>query len=120
MPAFHQVAPVLENITLQTGGKHYNVHLGPVPSPAREDKPHREASVDKFSFPQEDAPIAAQKSQKWTWNVIRPEAIIGHTLKPTDMNSALTFALYFLVRKELEVVAKMPTNQQYWAGYDDI
>jgi hypothetical protein len=36
----------------------------PVPSPAREDEPRREASVDNFYFPQEDALISAQKGQK--------------------------------------------------------
>ncbi|KAG4418436.1 hypothetical protein IFR04_008421 [Cadophora malorum] len=120
LKALLKVAPGLENVTLQTGGKHYNVHLGPVPSPAREEEPRRTASIDNFYFPQEDALIAAQKGQKWTWNVIRPEAIIGHTLKPNGMNSALTFALFFIVSKELGDEAKMPTNQIYWAGYDDV
>lgn len=120
LKALVKVAPGLENVTLQTGGKHYNVHLGPVPSPAREEEPRRTASIDNFYFPQEDALIAAQKGQKWTWNVIRPEAIIGHTLKPNGMNSALTFALFFIVSKELGDDAKMPTNQIYWAGYDDV
>ncbi|KAH7418075.1 hypothetical protein BKA64DRAFT_187666 [Cadophora sp. MPI-SDFR-AT-0126] len=120
LQALLKVAPGLENITLQTGGKHYNVHLGPVPSPAREEEPRRTASIDNFYFPQEDALIAAQKGQRWTWNVIRPEAIIGHTLKPNGMNSALTFALFFIVSKELDKEAKMPTNQIYWAGYDDV
>ena len=120
LKALLKVAPGLENVTLQTGGKHYNVHLGPVPSPAREEEPRRTASIDNFYFPQEDALIAAQKGQQWTWNVIRPEAIIGHTLKPNGMNSALTFALFFIVSKELGDEAKMPTNQIYWAGYDDV
>jgi nucleoside-diphosphate-sugar epimerase len=114
------VAPNLENCTLQTGGKHYNVHLAPVPSPAREADPRLKASIDNFYFPQEDALIEAQKGQKWSWNVIRPEAIIGHTPKPNGMNSALTFALYLMVCKELGTEAKMPTNQIYWAGYDDV
>jgi nucleoside-diphosphate-sugar epimerase len=113
------VAPNLENCTLQTGGKYYNVHLGPVESPAREETPRLKASIDNFYFPQEDALIAAQKGQKWSWNVIRPEAIIGHTSKPNGMNSALTFALYLMVCKELGNEARMPTNQIYWAGYDD-
>ncbi|PVH84975.1 NAD(P)-binding protein [Cadophora sp. DSE1049] len=120
LKALLKIAPGLENVTLQTGGKHYNVHLGPVPSPAREEEPRRKASIDNFYFPQEDALIAAQKGQKWTWNVIRPEAIIGHTSKPNGMNSALTFALFFIVSKELGGEAKMPTNQIYWAGYDDV
>ncbi|KAK4999979.1 hypothetical protein LTR66_001067 [Elasticomyces elasticus] len=118
--ALVKVAPLLQNCTLQTGGKHYNVHLGPVPSPAREEEPRRAASIDNFYFPQEDALIAAQKGQKWTWNVIRPEAIIGWTSKPNGMNSAITFALYFLICKELGTEASMPTNQLYWEGYDDV
>ena len=117
--ALVEVAPSLENVTLQTGGKHYNVHLGPVPTPARESDPRQKASIDNFYFPQEDALIAAQKGSKWTWNVIRPEAIIGATYKPNGMNSALTYALYFLVCKELGEEAIMPTNQNYWNSYDD-
>ena len=35
------------------------------------------------------------------------------------MNSALTYALYFLVQKELGLDAPMPTNQVYWNGVDD-
>ena len=33
------VAKNLENVVLQTGGKHYYVHLFPVPTPAREEDP---------------------------------------------------------------------------------
>jgi nucleoside-diphosphate-sugar epimerase len=117
--ALVEVAPALENVTLQTGGKNYNVHLGPVPTPAREADPRLKASIDNFYFPQEDALIAAQKGKSWTWNVIRPEAIIGATYKPNGMNSALTYALYILVCKELGHEAIMPTNQIYWNSYDD-
>lgn len=63
--------------------------------------------------------ISKQKGSRWSWNVIRPEAIIGTTHKPNGMNSALTYALYILVCKELGVEARMPTNQIYWNGYDD-
>jgi hypothetical protein len=34
LDALLQVTTKLENVTLQTGGKHYNVQLGPVKSPA--------------------------------------------------------------------------------------
>ena len=115
-----EVAPNLESCVLQTGGKHYNVHLGPVPSPAREEEPRRETSIGNFYFHQEDHLIQRQKGQKWLWNVIRPEAIIGYTVKPNGMNEALTIALYMMVCRELGVEAKMPTNQIYYEGYDDI
>ena len=120
LDALLAVAPNVENCTLQTGGKHYNVHLSPVPSPAREEEPRRESPVGNFYFLQEDYLIARQSGRKWTWNVIRPEAIIGHTSKPNGMNSALTYALYFLVCKEMGAEAHMPTNQLYWEGYDDL
>ncbi|KIX92748.1 uncharacterized protein Z520_11600 [Fonsecaea multimorphosa CBS 102226] len=115
------VAPRLENCTLQTGGKHYNVHLMPVPSPAREeDDPRRDSPIGNFYYQQEDYLMERQRGTKWTWNVIRPEAIVGYTSKPNGMNSALTCALYLLVCKELGEEARMPTNARYWAGYDDL
>ena len=112
-------APKLQNVTLQTGGKHYGVHLGPVPSPAREEEPRRGSPADNFYFQQEDLLISRQKGQNWSWNVVRPEAIIGTTLKPNGMNSALTYALYILTCKKLGQDPMMPTNQIYWDGYDD-
>ncbi|KAH7069579.1 hypothetical protein BKA63DRAFT_545243 [Paraphoma chrysanthemicola] len=118
--ALTTVAKKLQNITLQTGGKHYNVHIMPVPSPAREEEERRESPIGNFYYPQEDYLIERQKGSNWTWNVIRPEAIIGHTSKPNGMNSALTYALYFLVCKHLGTEAKMPTNQRYWEGTDDL
>jgi nucleoside-diphosphate-sugar epimerase len=120
LDALLAVAPKLQNCTLQTGGKHYNVHLGPVPSPAREAEPRRESPIGNFYFQQEDHLISRQKGQAWKWNVIRPEAIIGYTSKPNGMNSALTYALYLIVCKELGTEAPMPTNQLYFEGYDDV
>ncbi|KAG4444237.1 hypothetical protein IFR05_000334 [Cadophora sp. M221] len=115
-----QVAPKLENCTLQTGGKHYNVHLGPVESPARESMPRVEGPIGNFYFRQEDCLFSRQNGQRWSWNVIRPEAIIGYTSKPNGMNSALTYALYLMVCKEIGTEAVMPTNQAYFEGYDDV
>jgi hypothetical protein len=37
--ALLEVSPDLENCTLKTGGKHYDVHLYLVPTPAREEEP---------------------------------------------------------------------------------
>lgn len=115
-----KVAPALENVTLQTGGKHYNVHLHPVSSPAREEDPRVKETIDNFYYPQEDYLIERQKGSKWVWNVIRPEAIIGSTQKPNGMNEALTLALYFSICKKLGSDAPMPTNQRYWNGVDDV
>lgn len=119
LDALEKTAPKLENVTLQTGGKYYNVHLQPVPSPAREEDPRRHGPIDNFYFPQEDKLSNTQKGKSWVWNVIRPEAIIGSTNKPNGMNEALTIAMYFLINRELSAEAPMPTNQRFWEGTDD-
>jgi nucleoside-diphosphate-sugar epimerase len=93
--ALVEVTPKLEAVCLQTGGKYYNVsstiplhveyksadtlkvHLQPVPSPAKEHDPRLVPFEQNFYYPQEDFLAEMQKGQRWTWNVIRPEAIIG-------------------------------------------
>lgn len=112
----------LQNCTLQTDGKYYNVHLRPVPWPASEDQPHLTSADENFYYYQEDFLVEKQRTSgfSWTWNVIRPEAIVGCTTKPNGMNEALTLALYFITCKELGHEAKMPTNWNYWNGVDGI
>lgn len=120
LASLEQVAPKLQNVTLQTGGKYYQVHLMPVSFPCREDQPRIHGPIENFYFPQEDRLASAQKGKKWTWNVIRPEAIIGTTSKPNGMNEALTIALYFLTCREMDIEAPMPTNERYWDGVESI
>ncbi|KAJ5869912.1 hypothetical protein N7455_004853 [Penicillium solitum] len=114
------VSKGLQNCTLQTGGKYYNVHQRPVPWPAHEGHPRLVSAEENFYYYQEDFLAEQQCGSNWTWNVIRPEAIIGYTSKPNGMNEALTIALYFMVNKELETDAPMPTNSAYFNGTDDI
>ncbi|KJJ34489.1 hypothetical protein AFLA70_519g000590 [Aspergillus flavus AF70] len=120
LEALLAVAMNLQNCTLQTGGKYYNVHLRPVPTPAREDQPRLVTAEHNFYYHQEDFLMEKQRGSSWTWNVIRPQAIIGCAVKPNGMNEALTLALYFLICKELGTEARMPTNWSYWNGVDDI
>ncbi|KAK8057770.1 NAD(P)-binding Rossmann-fold containing protein [Apiospora saccharicola] len=132
LKALDRTAPRLQNVTLQTGGKYYNLHVEPVPSPAREDDPRRHGPLPNFYFPQED--LLAQVSQqsgshtdkgevmpprRWSWNVVRPQAIIGANAQPLGLNVGLTMAVYFLICRELGVEAPMPTNRRYWEGLDD-
>jgi nucleoside-diphosphate-sugar epimerase len=120
LEALLEVAKGLQNCTLQTGGKYYNVHLRPVPTPAREDQPRLATADENFYYHQEDFLMAKQHGSSWSWNIIRPQAIIGYAVKPNGMNEALTLALYFLICKELGTEARMPTNWNYWNGVEDI
>ncbi|KAI0184876.1 hypothetical protein EV127DRAFT_485679 [Xylaria flabelliformis] len=118
--ALDKTAAYLENVTLQTGGKYYNLHVEPVPSPAREDDPRRYGPFENFYFPQEDQLAEMQRGKAWSWNVVRPEAIIGANSQPYGLNEALTIAVYFLICRELDIAAPMPTNQRYWEGAEDV
>ncbi|KAE8346313.1 hypothetical protein BDV24DRAFT_158557 [Aspergillus arachidicola] len=76
----------IQNCTLQMGGRYYNVHLQPVPTPGREDQLRLVKCNENFYYHQEDFLGERQRGTTWSWNVIRPEAIIGYAVKPNGMN----------------------------------
>jgi hypothetical protein len=84
---------------LQTGAKHYGVHIGPTLSPMEESDPRylREAN---FYFPQEDLVWKWAAENQVQWNVTRPGFIIG-AVREAAMSIALGLALYATVQKEL-------------------
>ena len=120
LDAMLEVAPGLRSCSLQTGAKHYNRHLFPQPWPMRETDPWPHEQLRNFYHRQEEYLTARQQGQEWTWNVIRPPAIIGTSPKPNGMSEALTIVLYLLVCRELGVKATMPTNQRHWEGAQDV
>ena len=115
-----QVAPFLRNITLQTGGKHYNLHLRPVRTPVQEDDPVQETELQNFYHRQKEIMVSMQTGSRWTWNEIRPQAIIGMAYGPNGMNSALCFAVYFTLCSYLGVEAAMLTNERNYNGTEDV
>ncbi|KAK4935612.1 hypothetical protein LTR10_023373 [Elasticomyces elasticus] len=114
------ICPKLERVVLQTGGKHYGVHLGPVKRvPSVEDKPRYE-DPNNFYFPQEDYMFALQQKRRtWHWSVIRPNGIIGFTPHGSGMSEALTLGIYFLLCRELNEPARFFGNEYMWNTLDD-
>ncbi|KAL4920529.1 hypothetical protein BDW62DRAFT_7278 [Aspergillus aurantiobrunneus] len=120
LTAIDQVArDTLQSVCLQTGGKHYGVHLGPVKQPCSEDHPRYDDKGDNFYYPQEDFLFAMQKNRNWTYNIIRPNAIIGFTPGSNGMSEALTLALYFLICRETGEFPRFPGNQYFYNCVDD-
>ncbi|KAH7341215.1 hypothetical protein BKA66DRAFT_35018 [Pyrenochaeta sp. MPI-SDFR-AT-0127] len=109
----------LQNVCLQTGGKHYGAHLGPVPTPLSEDMPRYDDKGDNFYYNQEDFMFKLHAQRKWSWNVIRPNAIIGFTPGKNGMSEALTMALYMLISKELDQTPIFPGNKYFYNSVDD-
>ncbi|KAL5046074.1 hypothetical protein BDW71DRAFT_70485 [Aspergillus fruticulosus] len=120
LTALDQVArDTLQRVCLQTGGKHYGVHLGPVKQPCSEEHPRYDDNGENFYYPQEDFLFAIQKNRNWTYNIIRPNAIIGFTPGSNGMSEALTLALYFLICRETGEFPRFPGNQYFYNCVDD-
>ncbi len=98
---------------LQTGGKHYGVHIGPTLSPMEETDP-RYLKEANFYFPQEDLLWKWSEETGATWNVTRPGFIIG-AVPEAAMSIALALALYAIVQKELGQPLEFPGDGVAWA-----
>ncbi|KAG4435700.1 hypothetical protein IFR05_008812 [Cadophora sp. M221] len=113
------ICPKLEHVVLQTGGKHYGVHLGPVRSPSVEDRPRYEDEYNFYFLQENDMLAMQQKKKTWHWSVIRPNGIIGYTPHGSGMSEVLSLAIYFLICQELNEPAHYFGNDFMWNTYDD-
>lgn len=83
---------------LQTGGKHYALHLGPTTIPMTEDTPAERVDHKNFYFPQEDLLSAWSIKHSTHWTITRPGFIIG--ANPTAAISlSYGLALYASIQK---------------------
>lgn len=63
----------LRHVHLVEGGKWYGQHLGPYPTPAREDDPRH--LPPNFYYDQEDLLRERQRGQRWVWSASRPNVV---------------------------------------------
>ncbi|KAK7702306.1 hypothetical protein SLS57_011438 [Botryosphaeria dothidea] len=133
MDVIDVVCPKLERLCLQTGGKvsvtksrkgilsdHYGAHLGPVKVPLTEDIPRYDDGGMNFYYTQEDYMFEVQKRRNaWSYNVIRPNGIVGFTPHSNGMSEALTVALYFLISREIGGNGLFPGNSFFYDSIDD-
>ncbi|GIJ85085.1 hypothetical protein Asppvi_003940 [Aspergillus pseudoviridinutans] len=120
LDALDTVCPRLQRVCLQTGGKYYGVHLGPVKIPLEEDFPRYNDQGYNFYYSQEDYLRTVQKRRHtWSYNIIRPNAINGFAPHANGMSEALTIAIYMLICRELMEPPKFPGNEYFWNSIDD-
>lgn len=85
-------------ILLQTGGKHYGIHIGRTRQPACESDPQPKHLEPNFYYPQEKSLFEYCKRNPSTgWNVVRPAWIIG-AVTNAQMNALFPFAVYAAVQ----------------------
>ncbi|XRM44100.1 hypothetical protein ABZX51_007245 [Aspergillus tubingensis] len=120
LDAMDAVCPGLQRVSLQTGGKYYGVHLGPVKVPLEESFPRYDDQGFNFYYNQEDYLREVQKRRNtWSYNIIRPNAINGFAPHANGMSEALTIAIYMLICRELNQPATFPGNEYFWNSIDD-
>ena len=97
---------------LQTGAKHYGLHLGPPLTPEAESDP-RFLGAPNFYFPQEDSLWEWTAANDVAWNVTRPGFIVG-AVRDAAMNVPYGLALFAAVQKELGQEVSFPGDASAW------
>jgi hypothetical protein len=118
LAALSLAAIIPTRFLLQTGGKHYALHLGPTTIPQTEGLPSDRVSHANFYFPQEDLLSTWATKHNTTWTVTRPGFILG--ANPTAfINIAYALALYASVQKELGKELEFPADVGAWDANKD-
>jgi len=103
---------------LQTGGKHYGLHLGPTTVPQTEGLPSDRVPHANFYYPQEDLLSTWSTKHATTWTVTRPGFILG--ANPTAfINIAYALALYSSISKALGSTLAFPADVSAWDANKD-
>ncbi|KAH2198737.1 hypothetical protein KXW59_004175 [Aspergillus fumigatus] len=122
------VAPNLEVVILQTGGKGYGLEFQDkirIQPPLHEDLPRiPEPWRSKiFYYDQYDLLMELSKGSKWTFSEIRPDGVVGVAPSSNAMNMAHGIAIYLTLYREAHGVgASVPfpgTRQGYYSTHSD-
>ena len=105
LDAVSAASPALRHVHLVQGGKYYGVHLGPFPTPAREDDPR--TVVSNFYYAQEDFLRERSKEARWTWSASRPNSLL-HFSPHNSRNLVSTLGAYAAICRELGAELDFP------------
>ncbi len=98
-------APGLKHVTIYQGGKAYGADLGPFKTPAREDDPR--LMSPNFYYDQEDYLRTVQAGKKWSFSILRPEAVCGYAVG-NPMNLTMVIAVYAAISREMGLPLRFP------------
>ena len=98
-------SPVLSHVHVVQGGKYYGVHVGPFPTPAREDDPRN--VVSNFNYAQEDLLRERSTDMKFNWSASRPNTLL-HFSPNNSRNLVSTLGAYAAICRELGSALDFP------------
>ena len=104
--AINAVAPNLEAVILQTGGKGYGFEFPDkvkIEPPLREDLPRipEPWKSNIFYYTQYDLLVELSKGAKWTFSEVRPDGIVGFVPGSNAMNMGHGIAFYLTLYREV-------------------
>jgi nucleoside-diphosphate-sugar epimerase len=100
--------PMLRHVHLVEGTKWYGMHIGPYPTPAREDDPRH--LPPNFYYDQQDLLAARAAAGGWAWSASRP-AFIVDVAPGRARNLASTLGAYAAICRELGVALDFPGTE---------
>ncbi|KIW17092.1 hypothetical protein PV08_04283 [Exophiala spinifera] len=106
-----KIAP--KRFLLQTGAKHYGVHIGRTRSPAVESDPYLSHLEPNFYYPQERSLFEFCEANNASWNVIRPAWVLG-AVNNAQMNALLPIAFYAAVQGQKGEPLYFPSDWDVW------
>jgi nucleoside-diphosphate-sugar epimerase len=107
--AAHSLA--LEHVHLLEGTKWYGMHLGPYPTPSREDDVRH--LPPNFYYDQQDLLSARAAQARWSWSASRPSYICDFAPN-RSRNLVTVLGTYAAISRELDVPLDFPGSA---AGY---
>ena len=117
LDAAERVATKLEHVHLVEGTKWYGMHLGPFPTPAREDQPRH--PPPNFYYDQQDLLSARQAGQSWTWSASRPNFLCDFAPE-RPRNAPVLIGAYAALSRELGVSLDFPGTEACYRALLDV
>lgn len=110
-------APALEHVHLVEGGKWYGLHLGPFPTPAREDAPRH--MPPNFYYDQEDLLRARQAGRGWSWTASRPMYVYDFAPERAR-NLVSVIGMWAAMCREVGMALEFPGKPRTWRALADM
>jgi nucleoside-diphosphate-sugar epimerase len=107
----------LEHVHLLEGIKWYGMHLGPYPTPSREDDPRH--LPPNFYYDQQDLLSGRAAQARWSWSASRPSYICDYA--PTRARNLITvLGTYAAICRELNVPLDFPGSSAAYSALSEL
>ena len=117
LDAIEPAARGLAHVHLVEGGKYYGQHLGPYPTPTREEDPRH--MPPNFYYEQQDLLVERQRGRSWTWSASRPNLICDFAPERAR-NLVSLIGAYAALCAELDVPFDFPGRPGCWNALTEV